>query len=85
VVCAIATTDSGGYNDLYNHWSYYFYSEEEMKIELELYRENEDGSTDFNINLDGEAIEFLVRKAIMDCVIEGIEAGKRATPTEETE
>ena len=56
-----------------------------MKIELELYRENEDGSTDFNINLDGEAIEFLVRKAIMDCVIEGIEAGKRATPTEETE
>jgi hypothetical protein len=57
-----------------------------MKLELELYRENEDGSADFNINLDGEAIEFLVRKAILDCIIEGIEAGKKATPTtEETE
>jgi hypothetical protein len=55
-----------------------------MKLELELYKENEDGSADFNINLDGEAIEFLVRKAILDCIKEGIEMGKIATPTEET-
>ena len=56
-----------------------------MKIDLELYKENEDGSADFSVNLDDEAIEFLVRKAIIDCIKEGIEAGKAATPTEETE
>jgi len=55
-----------------------------MKIELENYKENEDGSADFNVNLDQEAIEFLVRKAILDCIKEGIEMGKTATPTEET-
>jgi hypothetical protein len=54
-----------------------------MKIELELYKENEDGSADFSVNLDQEAIEFLVRKAILDCIKEGIEAGKKATPTTE--
>lgn len=56
-----------------------------MKIELENFRENEDGSADFNVNLDDEAIMFLIRKAIVDCIKEGIEAGKIATPTEETE
>ena len=57
-----------------------------MKIELDLYKENEDGSADFNVNLDQEAIEFLIRKAIFDCIKEGIEMGKKATPTtEETE
>jgi hypothetical protein len=57
-----------------------------VKIELELYKENEDGSADFSVNLDQEAIVFLVRKAILDCIKEGIEAGKKATPTtEETE
>lgn len=57
-----------------------------MKIEIELYKENEDGSADFSVNLDQEAIVFLVRKAILDCIKEGIEAGKKATPTtEETE
>ena len=55
-----------------------------MKIELEHIKENEDGSADFSINLDDEAIAFLIRKAIIDCVKEGIEAGKLATPTEET-
>lgn len=56
-----------------------------MKIELENFRENEDGSADFNVNLDDEAIAFLIRKALIDCIKEGIEAGKIATPTEETE
>ncbi len=57
-----------------------------MKIEVEMYKENEDGSADFHVNLDDEAIAFLIRKAILDCIKEGIEAGKKATPTtEETE
>jgi hypothetical protein len=85
VVCDITTTDSGGYNDLHNHWSYYFYSEEEMKIELENYKENEDGSADFNVSMDEEAKEFLLRYALIACITDAIEAGKKATPTEDTE
>ena len=56
-----------------------------MKIELDMYKENEDGSADFSVNLDQEAIEFLIRKAILDCIKEGIEMGKTATPKEEQE
>lgn len=56
-----------------------------MNFEIEMYRENEDGSADFHVNLNQEAIEFLIRKAILDCIKEGIEMGKKATPTEETE
>jgi hypothetical protein len=56
-----------------------------MNIEIEMYKENEDGSADFHVNLDQEAIEFLIRKALIDCIKEGIEAGKKATPTEEVE
>lgn len=54
-----------------------------MKIELENYKENEDGSADFNVYLDEAAKDFLIRKAILDCIKEGIEAGKKATPTGE--
>lgn len=53
-----------------------------MKIELDNYKENEDGSADFNVNLDDEAVVFLIRKALVDCIKEGIEAGKKATPSE---
>ena len=56
-----------------------------MKIELEQYKENEDGSADFNINLDDEAKDFLIRYAIVACIKEGIENGKLLTPTQETE
>lgn len=56
-----------------------------MKIELENYRENEDGSADFNVNMDKEAKEFLLRYALVACITDAIEAGKAATPTEETE
>lgn len=56
-----------------------------MKIEIEMYKENEDGSADFSVNLDDEAIRFLIRKALLDCIKEGIEMGKTATPTEEQE
>lgn len=56
-----------------------------MNIEIEMYRENKDGSADFHVNLDKESIEFLIRKALLDCIKEGIEMGKTATPTEEQE
>lgn len=56
-----------------------------MKIELDHYKENEDGSADFTVNLDEEAKEFLIRYAIVACIKEGIENGKLLTPTEETE
>ena len=57
-----------------------------MKIELENYKENEDGSADCNVYLDEEAKDFLIRYAIIACITDAIEAGKLATPTtEETE
>ena len=54
-----------------------------MKIELENYRENEDGSADFSVNMDEEAKEFLMRYALIACLTDAIEAGKKATPTTE--
>jgi hypothetical protein len=56
-----------------------------MKIELENYRENEDGSADFNVYLDVEAKEFLLRYALIACITDAIEAGKVATPVAATE
>lgn len=56
-----------------------------MKIELENYRENEDGSADFSVHMDDEAKEFLLRYAIVACITDAIEAGKLTTPTEEQE
>lgn len=54
-----------------------------MKIELENYRENEDGSADFNVYVDEAAKEYLMRYAIIACITDAIEAGKIATPTPE--
>lgn len=56
-----------------------------MKIELENYKENEDGSADCNVYLDEEAKDFLIRYAIIGCITDAIEAGKKATPTPPTE
>jgi hypothetical protein len=56
-----------------------------MKIEIENIKENEDGSADCNVFLDDEAKDFLIRYAIIACITDAIEAGKLATPTEETE
>lgn len=56
-----------------------------MKFEIQMYKENEDGSADCSVNLDEEAKEFLIRYAIVACIKEGIENGKLLTPTEETE
>lgn len=54
-----------------------------MKIELENYKENEDGSANFNVSMDEEAKEFLIRYALIACIKDAIEAGKKATPTGE--
>lgn len=54
-----------------------------MKIELEAIKENEDGSADFNVSMDEEAKEFLLRYALIACITDAIEAGKLATPTGE--
>jgi hypothetical protein len=56
-----------------------------MKIEIENYKENEDGSADFNVIMDEAAKEFLLRYAIIACITDAIEAGKTATPPEVTE
>lgn len=56
-----------------------------MNIELENYRENEDGSADFTVIMDEAAKEFLMRYALIACLTDAIEAGKKATPTEKTE
>lgn len=55
-----------------------------MKIEIESIKENEDGSADCNIYLDADAKDFLIRYALIACLTDAIEAGKLATPTEET-
>ncbi len=53
-----------------------------MKIEIENYKENEDGSADFNVSMDEEAKEFLLRYALIACITDAVEAGKLATPAE---
>lgn len=56
-----------------------------MKIEIESIKENEDGSADCNVHMDDEAKDFLIRYALIACITDAIEAGRIATPTEETE
>lgn len=54
-----------------------------MKIELESIKENEDGSADFVVYMDGEAKDYLIRYAIIACLTDAITAGIEATPTGE--
>jgi len=57
-----------------------------MNITVEEIKENEDGSADCIIHVDEEAKSFLIRYAIIHCLTEAIEFGKKATPpTEETD
>tara|TARA_R110000822_G_scaffold298946_1_gene421823 strand:+ start:286 stop:459 length:174 start_codon:yes stop_codon:yes gene_type:complete len=57
-----------------------------MNITIESIKENEDGSADCSVELDAEAKEFLIRYALIACLTDAIENGKKATPTtEETE
>jgi hypothetical protein len=51
-----------------------------MKITVESIKENEDGSADCNIYLDEEAKDFLIRYAIIACLTEAIENGRKSTP-----
>lgn len=57
-----------------------------MNITIESIKENEDGSSDCNIFIDEEAKSFLLRYAIIGCLTEAIEFGKKVTPpAEETD
>lgn len=51
-----------------------------MKINVETVKENEDGSADCSIYLDGEAKDFLIRYALLACLENAIEKGRIATP-----
>jgi hypothetical protein len=51
-----------------------------MKITVETIKENEDGSADCSIYLDGEAKDFLIRYALLACLENAIEKGRIATP-----
>ena len=51
-----------------------------MKITIEALKENEDGSVDIAIHMDEEAKDFLIRKAIIDCLKEAIDIGVTLTP-----
>ena len=51
-----------------------------MKITIEALKENEDGSVDAAIYLDEEAKDFLIRKALIDCLNEAIDIGVTLTP-----
>jgi hypothetical protein len=53
-----------------------------MKIEVENIKENEDGSADCIIFVDEEAKNFLIRYALIHCMMEAAELGKKATPPE---
>lgn len=54
-----------------------------MKITIEALKENEDGSVDTAIYMDEEAKDFLIRKALIDCLNEAIDIGVTLTPPEE--
>lgn len=55
-----------------------------MQIEIKTVKENEDGSADAEVFLDEEAKDFLIRKAIIDCLREAVEHGKEFnTPKDE--
>jgi len=55
-----------------------------MQIEIKTVKENEDGSADAEVWLDDEAREFLIRKALIDCLLAAAEHGKEFnTPKEQ--
>lgn len=55
-----------------------------MNIELKKVRENADGSADYDVFLDEEAKDMLIRKAIVDAITEFVKhAAEHNTPKEE--
>ena len=51
-----------------------------MKITLDSIKEDEDGSADCIIHIDEEGKDFLIRYAIIACLTEAVENGRKATP-----
>jgi hypothetical protein len=53
-------------------------------MEIELVKENEDGSADYNINMSHEEQAQLFRFAFIEILKRGIEQGKQYEPLEDT-
>ena len=53
-----------------------------MNITVESIKENEDGSADCSIVIDEGAKNFLIRYALIHCMMEAAEFGEKATPPE---
>jgi hypothetical protein len=54
-----------------------------MKIEIKKVKENDDGSADADIYLDEEAKDMLIRKAIIDVLVEAANNAQKLVPKEE--
>jgi len=51
-----------------------------MKIELNQYRENEDGSADFHVDMDKESTHSLINFALVTMLSKAVEEGKLYSP-----
>lgn len=51
-----------------------------MKIELNQYQENPDGSADFHVDMDKEAVHCLLNYALLDMLTKAIETGSLYSP-----
>jgi hypothetical protein len=51
-----------------------------MKIELTQYQENPDGSADFHVDMDKEAVHCLLNYALLDMLTKAIETGSLYSP-----
>jgi hypothetical protein len=51
-----------------------------MKIELNMYQENADGSADFHVDMDKEAVHCLLNYALLDMLTKAIETGSLYSP-----
>ena len=52
-------------------------------MEVNLIRENEDGSADYTFNMTDEECSALLRFAIIEALKRGIEEGKKLTPPQD--
>ncbi len=56
-----------------------------MKIELNQYRENEDGSADFHVDMDKESTHSLINFALVTLLAKAAKEGTLYTPDAEEE
>jgi len=56
-----------------------------MKIELSQYRENEDGSADFHVDMDKESTHSLINFALVTLLAKAVKEGTLYTPDAEEE